>query len=288
MLAVHVSSSALLKSAIEKKTNLGMQALAAFTKDQYVPDRVMIDLVMLRLSQPDAQEKGWILEGFPRTRDQALALQKKGMLPSHVFVLDWPDTTLLELIAQVVVDPVTNIEYCLAYPEEIPAEAKSRLTHKAKYSEAAVKEKLHMYRRHLAGILSCFKSYIRIPITGTQILKPPASKPAVASNTLSLSPTTLPVPPSGPRGPSGRPNRPRSGIPMGDNSGPPTTFSIEGQLDAIEEVLKVRKPTSGTAFHRLFLCGGTASMRHEICQLLESQFQLIYCMSSNSLVTFST
>jgi adenylate kinase len=61
-----------------------MQAKSFVEKGQLVPDNVMIHLVFARLQEPDVLEKGYVLEGFPRTREQALAMQRKGIFPDHL------------------------------------------------------------------------------------------------------------------------------------------------------------------------------------------------------------
>ncbi|ORZ41643.1 adenylate kinase-domain-containing protein [Catenaria anguillulae PL171] len=163
--AVYISASSLLKVAIERKSTLGVQALPALAKNQLVPDRVMIELVMMRLGQPDVADRGWVLEGFPRTREQAIGLQRRGVLPSHVFVLEMNDRDLLDRNAQIYVDPVTNTEYDLRKGEAgMSAEVRARLIHKTSLSEANVMDRLGVYRRHLPGILDVLKAHVKLDV----------------------------------------------------------------------------------------------------------------------------
>jgi len=71
---VHISSGDLFRQALAQGTELGKQVKAYMEKGVLVPDRITIQMVMERLSAPDA-EKGIILDGFPRNLPQAEALE---------------------------------------------------------------------------------------------------------------------------------------------------------------------------------------------------------------------
>lgn len=69
----HISTGDMFRAAVKEQTELGKQAKAYMDAGQLVPDSVTIGIVKERLSKPDAQ-KGFILDGFPRTLEQARAL----------------------------------------------------------------------------------------------------------------------------------------------------------------------------------------------------------------------
>ena len=71
--APHVASGDLFRSAIQRKTHLGLEAKKYMDQGLLVPDEVTIAMVRERLALPDCQE-GVILDGFPRTLEQAKAL----------------------------------------------------------------------------------------------------------------------------------------------------------------------------------------------------------------------
>jgi adenylate kinase len=48
-----------------------------------IPDSIMISLVTQRLAEPDVMQRGYVLDGFPRTREQAFSMQMKGSIPEH-------------------------------------------------------------------------------------------------------------------------------------------------------------------------------------------------------------
>ena len=71
----HIASGNLLRENRAAGTPLGKEASGYMDKGQLVPDKVVIDMILDRLSKPDAAN-GFLLDGFPRTTEQASALDK--------------------------------------------------------------------------------------------------------------------------------------------------------------------------------------------------------------------
>lgn len=69
----HISTGDILRAAVKAGTPLGLEAKSYMDKGELVPDSVVIGLVKERLQEKDT-EKGFILDGFPRTTTQAVAL----------------------------------------------------------------------------------------------------------------------------------------------------------------------------------------------------------------------
>ena len=69
----HISTGDMFRAAIKEGTELGLQAKSFMDQGALVPDEVTIGIVRERLSQSDC-EKGFLLDGFPRTVPQAEAL----------------------------------------------------------------------------------------------------------------------------------------------------------------------------------------------------------------------
>lgn len=68
-------------------------------------------MVVERLGKPDCAEKGWLLDGFPRTPVQAKALKEAGYHPDQFVFLDVPDSILVERVVGRRTDPDTG-EHC--------------------------------------------------------------------------------------------------------------------------------------------------------------------------------
>ena len=69
----HISTGDMLRESVKQQTPLGMEAKRYMDQGELVPDSVVISMVQERLSAPDAK-KGFLLDGFPRTPEQAEAL----------------------------------------------------------------------------------------------------------------------------------------------------------------------------------------------------------------------
>jgi len=71
----HISTGDMLREALKAGTPLGLKAKGYMEKGALVPDDLVIALVRQRFQMPDAK-KGFILDGFPRTPDQAKSLDQ--------------------------------------------------------------------------------------------------------------------------------------------------------------------------------------------------------------------
>jgi adenylate kinase len=99
---IHVSSGDLFRENIKKETELGKLAQGFINRGELVPDDVTIGMVKSRLEQPD-NVQGALLDGFPRTAEQAKALGEmlKG-LGASVKVVPYiavPDQTLIDRLS---------------------------------------------------------------------------------------------------------------------------------------------------------------------------------------------
>lgn len=96
---VHVSTGDMLRAAVAKGSELGLQAKAHMDAGELVPDALVIGIVQDRLSSEDIQRNGVLLDGFPRTLPQAEALDKAfealAMNAPFVVNLSVADETLL-------------------------------------------------------------------------------------------------------------------------------------------------------------------------------------------------
>jgi adenylate kinase len=70
-----VSTGDMLREAVAAGTRFGLKAKSVMEAGNLVPDEVVLGIISERLSQPDAQD-GFILDGFPRTTQQALDLEE--------------------------------------------------------------------------------------------------------------------------------------------------------------------------------------------------------------------
>ena len=71
----HIATGDIIREMKEQDTDLGHEVKRIYDRGDLVPDDLMIELIRERLSQPDTSE-GFVLDGFPRTLEQAEALDQ--------------------------------------------------------------------------------------------------------------------------------------------------------------------------------------------------------------------
>ena len=89
----HISTGDMFRSAIKNETPTGLEAKRYLDAGELVPDSVTIAMVRERLAMDDCKN-GYLLDGFPRTVDQAMALDQIDP-PEAVVDINVPDERLL-------------------------------------------------------------------------------------------------------------------------------------------------------------------------------------------------
>ncbi|MCI9551889.1 MAG: adenylate kinase [Oscillospiraceae bacterium] len=89
-----ISTGNILRAAVKNGTPVGLQARSYMDAGKLVPDQVIIGIIAERLAEPDCQ-KGYILDGVPRTIAQAEALEEAGIQFDCVLDIEVPDQEIL-------------------------------------------------------------------------------------------------------------------------------------------------------------------------------------------------
>lgn len=96
-----LSTGDMLRAEIASESELGIKVKDILARGELVSDDIMVAMISSRIEQPDC-EKGFILDGFPRTTAQAEALDEmlnaKGKQINHVVLLVVDETALIERI----------------------------------------------------------------------------------------------------------------------------------------------------------------------------------------------
>ncbi len=104
----HISTGDMLRAAVKAGTEFGLRAKSVMDAGQLVSDEIMVGVVDERLDEADAAERGYILDGFPRTEAQAKALA--GITDARPL-----DVVLnLEVPENVVVHRITKRRVCVS------------------------------------------------------------------------------------------------------------------------------------------------------------------------------
>ena len=156
--APKISTGDMLRAALSAGTPLGTEAARYMNSGKLVPDSVVIGLVDERLQLPDAQ-RGFILDGFPRTVPQAEALA--ALLAARetpldaVVQIDVARELLLERATLRRTDKRTGQIYHLKYNPPPPG---AELEHRADDQEETVKKRLDEYDAMTAALLPHYRT----------------------------------------------------------------------------------------------------------------------------------
>ena len=95
----HLSTGDVLRENVRNQTELGIQAKQHMDAGCLVPDELMIRLVLDQCTSSENQSSSLLLDGFPRTQEQAIALDES-LNVDLVINLDIPTETIVERIAE--------------------------------------------------------------------------------------------------------------------------------------------------------------------------------------------
>ncbi|CAL5400473.1 unnamed protein product [Camellia sinensis] len=164
---VHISTGDLLRAEVSAGTEIGNKAKEYMSTGRLVPDEIVTTMVTTRLSQKDVKEKGWLLDGYPRSFDQAQSLEKLKIRPDIYVVLDVLDEILINRCVGRRLDPVTGKIYHIKnFPPETE-EIKARLITRPDDTEEKVKSRLQIYKQNVEAILSTYMDILK-KINGNQ------------------------------------------------------------------------------------------------------------------------
>jgi adenylate kinase len=98
----HISTGEILRAAVKAGTSLGLAARESMKTGELAPDDIVIGIIRERLSEPDTAA-GFMLDGFPRTLDQAVALDdmlaEADRQLTLVLLIDVPERELVQRLA---------------------------------------------------------------------------------------------------------------------------------------------------------------------------------------------
>ncbi len=160
----HISTGDLFRSALSKKTTLGLKAQSYMDKGQLVPDQIVIGLIREKLScLPNDQSI--VLDGFPRTLVQAEALDdlflSMNKTLDKVLYLNMPMEQLVKRLSGRRVAEKSGRVYHIKFKppkvENICDETGEKLLHRRDDQPSVVQERLKTYIKQTAPLIEYYK-----------------------------------------------------------------------------------------------------------------------------------
>jgi len=169
-----LSTGDLLRSEINKESPVGLEAKQFMDKGELVPDAVMIDILEIYIDKFEKEDKGYILDGFPRTKPQAEALMK--MLKEKNAPLS--AAILVDVSEEEVIKRLTNRWTCkncqaiFNYPDGLPKDEKcskcgGKLYQRNDDKKETIINRLKVYKKNTEPLIEYFqKNDLLVTVSG--------------------------------------------------------------------------------------------------------------------------
>ena len=172
----HVSTGDIFRANIKNGTKLGMQAKAYMDAGNLVPDEITIGMLLDRIHQEDC-EKGYVLDGFPRTIPQAesltAALKERGESIDYAIDVDVPDENIIRRMsgrrACLSCGATYHIVYNAPKKEGVCDQCGEPLVLRDDDKPETVQNRLNVYHRQTQPLIDYYKKEgVLAQVDGTQ------------------------------------------------------------------------------------------------------------------------
>ena len=172
----HVSTGDIFRANIKNGTELGMKAKAYMDAGNLVPDEITIGMLLDRIHEADC-EKGYVLDGFPRTIPQAesltAALKERGEKMDYAIDVDVPDENIVSRMSGRRACLACGATYHIAYnppkKEGVCDQCGEPLVLRKDDKPETVKNRLEVYHQQTQPLIDYYKKEgILAQVDGTQ------------------------------------------------------------------------------------------------------------------------
>ena len=172
----HVSTGDIFRANIKNGTELGMKAKAYMDAGKLVPDEITIGMLLDRIHEADC-EKGYVLDGFPRTIPQAesltAALKERGEKMDYAIDVDVPDENIINRMSGRRACLACGATYHIAYnppkKEGVCDQCGEPLVLRKDDKPETVKNRLEVYHQQTQPLIDYYKKEgILAQVDGTQ------------------------------------------------------------------------------------------------------------------------
>ncbi len=148
---LHVSAGELLREEVSKETTIGKEIKKYIEQGHLVPNQFVVEMIKLDV----AEKEDYILDGFPRTVEQAESINDLAI--DLVIYLDVPEDIVIERLSLRRMDPETGKIYHLKFippPEDI----KNRLVQRKDDQEEVIKDRFKVYHQETEPLIEYYSN----------------------------------------------------------------------------------------------------------------------------------
>jgi len=165
------STGDMLRAEVLAKSAIGQSVAEMMAHGQLVPDAIAIQLIQTRVTAL-ADGQGFLLDGFPRTLDQAQALENAGIYMDYVIYLEVPDETIIQRLSGRRIHPASGRTYHVqTHPALVDDLTGEPLVQREDDSEAVVARRLAIYHQMTEPLIAWYAQktikFIRVSGIGT-------------------------------------------------------------------------------------------------------------------------
>lgn len=154
----HIATGDMLRENVAQKTRLGLKAKSFMDKGLLVPDKIVIEMIKERLKKDDCKD-GFILDGFPRTINQAEEIKETKI--DKVVNMQASDGVIVERLGRRRVCSkcgfIYNLDFIKPNREGFCDKCSATLYQREDDKQEAIKERLKVYREKTEPLINYYK-----------------------------------------------------------------------------------------------------------------------------------
>jgi len=171
-----ISTGDILREIANQNTEFGKKVAAIMKSGQLVPDKIVIEMLKERISKPDAKN-GFILDGFPRTVEQAKALDKITEIDVLINLIVPENIIIIRCSAREFCSKCGKIYNKLTLKSKVPGVCDAcggALIQREDDKPEAVKERLKVHEKQIKPVLDYYKGKVKfVNVTCNKLDTPP-------------------------------------------------------------------------------------------------------------------
>jgi adenylate kinase len=168
----HISTGDMFRAAVRSGSEFGEQARAYMDAGELIPDEVVVGVVTERLGQDDTANRGFVLDGFPRTVHQAESLEQI-LAPRGIDLaidIEVDTEVVLRRLASRRVCSDCGANFSLDRPPKVNWTCDvcgGEVIQREDDTEAAIRRRLELYERETAPLIAWYSSHgALVPVEG--------------------------------------------------------------------------------------------------------------------------
>jgi adenylate kinase len=159
----HIATGDILREMVKKKTELGERAKKYMEKGELVPDEIVIEMIKQRIGK-----EGFVLDGFPRTLPQAVALEKIGV--NLVILIELPLEEIIRRLSSRRVCERCGRNYNLIFNPPQTCDCGGKLILRSDDNPSTIKRRYEIYQKEMSPIIEFYGKKV-LEINGAQLIE---------------------------------------------------------------------------------------------------------------------